>query len=605
LITCYFNNNTGCFHFKCDKDQHYFDYINSLLKENYCEFDFRLKERYTLDPFKVKYLLSELKAIDKVFISEEDSNLLEDLLYPKDESFKKMKYFENKEWLSTHKNIIGKKPFENFQLDTIKFSSSRNRFILNLHPGSGKTYCISGTLANYFFNKRIKKILYFCKPEGKESTYIKLLTFLKEYITENDIVTIDNDNRNIEDFFDKKIIIVTYNTFRLIGNYYQKLKTKRESRKPTKKTIDFSKWGKPDELLMLLDEGQAINNYDSLQSHFIHLYKDDFSYRGILSGSLHYKFLFNYSLTKFLVPNTMDTTFSIWKNYMVKERKSYKVELIPERVKEFKEKVLNNLQISFGKEALDTPLSYDKLVYIKMPLYMRELYQTFINKKLEEYRVENHNQELTERNLFNKFPYLIQFTSDPTLVKDEFNFTWDIKDSPKIEIVESLLEKYIEEEHRKIIIWSVHPKIINMLKVLFSKYKPYVIHGDKKTSVKKEDRFPTVQEFRNSKDRNLLLCSYVLQSSIDIFEATRQIYWDLPLDNDVLTQSKHRIDRIGQKEEVENIYLLYNDSIDIYTWFNILVPKEKVKKLLSSNEEMTLDVYKNIFNAKAQSYLTK
>ena len=164
------------------------------------------------------------------------------------------------------------------------------------------------------------------------------------------------------------------------------------------------------------------------------------------------------------------------------------------------------------------------------------------------------------------------------------------------------MNKWIDDENRKVIIWCQHPRVINELKKIFKKYNPFVVHGDEKTSIRKKERDNLIQDFRTSKDRNLLICSYVLNSSIDLYEATRVIYFDNITDNDQRNQSKKRPWRIGQKESVEAYYLLFDDSIDIYIYYEILQRKDKIRNLMINKKELTLEDYKKVFKAKVTNY---
>jgi SNF2 family DNA or RNA helicase len=414
----------------------------------------------------------------------------------------------------------------------------------------------------------------------------------------------------MENYFDKKVIVTNYTTFRLSNEYYhiikQKIKKKKKdgTKLPKVKAggayIDFSKWGKPEELFIILDEGQSIKNYDSQQSQSLHYHKKYFDYRGVLSGSLGYKVLDYYSICKFLIPETIPYSYSEFRDYLT-VRDSYGKTVKPVKVKEFKEKVLNELQISFNKDVLDLPPFIEEEIYIKMNDKMRNLYKSFIDQSVIDL-VKKKEQELSGHQLENAFMYLSMFTSDPLLVKDKFNFSWEITDNPKTEIVDSMLDQMINNENKKTIIWCNYPRVINELKLVYKKYDPIVIHGDEKTSVKRLERDKTIQEFRTNNNKHLMICSYVLNSSIDLYEATRQIYWDNITDNDKRDQSKLREWRLGQKEAVKSYYLLFDNSIDIYIYNEILLKKGNVRNLMINKKELTLEDYKAVFNAKAQSY---
>lgn len=609
MIQIKYNDTTAFFeiYFK-DLPTSTFNYVLETVRRFNCMYSAQGKTSfwYTIDPFIILALYDELKGLHDISFSNEDKALAEDLIFAIDPSYKKVKMPFNKEFFSKHPPKLGKEPFTNYQEETIRFLTLRNRGLASIVMGGGKTYIMCGVIANLLFNNKIDRIMWVCRPEGITETKLKILFFLQDYFTEDDIGVITINNREIEDYFDKKILLISYNTFRYTSKYYQNLRatgTGKSTKQPRKKYIDFTKWGNPERIVQILDEGQAIKN-DSIQTHFFMQYKDNYAYRYILSGTIGFKITDYFFPIKYLIPETFPS-FSAWRDYMmVKEPFGYRYLPKPEKVKLFKSKILQELQIVYGENCLDIPEFQEKEVYISMSPNMKKLYQSFIKNEITVMKQDNEGRELTGQHIKQKFPYLSLFTSDPSLIKDTFNISWDFKDNPKLEITDSLLEQYIKEEERKVIIWSGHPKVINELQKYYKKYSPIIIHGDEKTSMKKDERYDEVQTFRTSKDKNLLICSYVLNSSIDIPEATRTIYWDLIPDNDKFNQSKKRHHRIGQKENTLTHYLMFDESIDIYIWNEILQVKEETRKLLTSTKELTLDDYKYIFNRKAKFRVT-
>jgi hypothetical protein len=610
LITCFFNYDTGCFHYKLDRDCEYFDDIISLLKDTYHFFYHdKSKTWANKNVILVRNSLSDLKDYGKIKIEEDDKNLLEDLLYPEDSTYKQFKRNINKNWIDKHPPIIGKSPYENYQLDTIKFMLSRNRSIESLSPGTGKSYIAEGFLSSLKELVQNKKILWVCRLEGQYVTYLKILSFLSEFYNENDIAIVSTENREIQDYFNKKVIVTNYTSMRLSNEYYHQLKRKSaKGHKPSKCYIDFSKWGKPEDLVLILDEGQAIKNFkgtgqkstSTLQSETFFFMKDYFDHRHVLSGSLGYNILDYYSICKILIPESIPYSYSEFRDYLT-VKGTYGKRIIPHRVKEFKEKVIDKIQISYDENVLDLPPFEEKEIFIPMTKKMKEMYQSFIGLQINKLR-DKKEKELSGKQLETSFMTLSQFTSDPLLIKDQLKDSWSIEENPKIEILKSMLNQFIDEEKRKVVLWSNHPKVINELAKLLKKYKPIVIHGDEKTSVERGKRDSFITEFRTKEENRLLICSYVLNSSIDLYEATREIYFDNILNNDARNQSKKRIWRLGQKEKVESYYLLFDKSIDIYIYYEILQRKDRIRNLLLQKDELSIEDYRAIFEAKVEYY---
>lgn len=603
-VTCFFNFDDGQFHFKISKDNLYFSSLVSLLKgKYYCDYSSSTYTWSTKSSLNAQAIIQDISAYDNVEISQDDKFLLEDFTYPEDDNFKRVKISPDKDLITMFPPLLGKEPNVHFQLEAIKAGLIQNRIIYDIDMGHGKSYIFSMVLGTLLKKGFVDKCLIVCRLEGMENLRLELLRFLGSIITSDDIGMCYTNNREIEDLFDKKIIITNYITFRLTGSYYSKKVFKSTAKKPEKKAIKFSAWG--EHRMLLLDESQEINNFSSIQSHFVHTYGEDFERIISMSGSLGYKFVHYFSHCKLLLPQSLKYSFTEWTNYVAIKGNYYSDTAITDfkedKVKEFKEKIIDKLQVTY-RDCLELPeLIVDK-IYIKMTPKLKDIYQKFVDREINE-RKKAKGEKITGKVLKNFFPHLALVVSDPILLNTDDIKNWSIKDSPKLQVLESLIEKYIEEK-RKIVVWSNHPKILNTLAEYFSKYKPYVIHGDIKASIKKQDRHSEVEDFKKSKTRNILFASYVLSTSMNITQATRQIYWDLPLDSDDFVQSPKRLHRQGQTESVISHYLLYNNSLDIYIWEEILEPKSNVKESLSSKENLTLEDYRDVLNRSKESYLT-
>ncbi len=603
MIHCYFSFDDGHFHFKLN-DTFYFTQVVELLKKKYhLEYNSLHKTWMSKNAILAQAIYLDLQDYDEVTISEDDRQLIEDMIYPEDDTLKKIKLQPDKELLALHPPLIGKAPFENFQLDAIKKTLSQNRRILDIEMRHGKTFIMCMVLGTLYKLKKIDRIFIIARPEGVENFRLEVLRFLGTLFTEDDIGIVTTKNRKIDDYFDKKIIITNYTTFRLSGDYYNK-QSKSTARKPTKKTIDFSKWSTGDKFL-LLDETQSINSYDSLQSHFIHLYKDDFFYRVGMSGSLGYNYLAYYSQCKFLVPKMIPYCFSEWTSYIADKGTKFSPSAIkefrPAKLKEFKEQVIDKLQITY-KGCIQETENIETITYVRMNDKMKEVYRLFVEKEINNITIRKE-MDITGAKLENMFMYLGLVTSDISLLDEKYSKGWKFEDNPKVEITKSLLEKYIDEEGKKVVIWGSHPKVLNQLAEVLKKYNPIVIHGSE-GSVKKEERDTYVKKFKTDKKCKVLLASYVLSTSITLTEASRQIYFDVSLNSDNHHQSKKRIHGPTQKELIITNHLLFNNSIDIYIYFEILQDRLRKKTVIGSKEKLSHEDYRKVFNAKAESYLS-
>lgn len=615
MIRIYFSFDTGLFHLSFPKSHIYFDDLVAFCKAQHLRYFPVYKEWGEEKAIRVMRYLDELKAYGEIQISEEDQYLISDSIYPAPKNLIRTKFPLDQEFLKKFSPIVGKPGFEDFQLQCIRHGLSQNHAIFDVGVGHGKTYIQTSILHHLLWKNKADKFLWVCKFEGLLNTKLEILRFLGEHFSEDDIAIVTTENRCIEDFFDKKVIIISYNTFRLASMYYYSEAHKpKRAKKPKSKVlpkkkavpkrprqgyINFSSWG--EKRVLIMDEGQSLKHHETQINHHIKLYSDQFWYQYVLSGTLGYSLGDYFSICKIFCDDLIPFTPSDWKDYVYGKDRRQVTTPIPERAKEFKERVIDRYQISFH-DAINVPDMIEKEIYLEMTSEMKSLYRKFVEKALERTRGD---EEVEGMQLANVFPYLLQFTSDPSLVASEFGSSWDFRDSPKIEAVLSLLETWIEEQDKKVIIWTGYPRIANALGVLLKKHKPLIIHGDEKTSVRREDRSALVEAWRRDPESKLAIFTYVVSTSINIPEVNRQIYFDNITDADPRDQSKGRTRRATSTEPTISVYLLYNQSLDIYVYYEILKKKSSVKKVLNSRGELSLEDYKKVFNAKAERYTNK
>lgn len=593
MINFQFNFDLGRFTIKITKDSNAssFTEIVSWLKQHYTKYDSKSHSWICDNEMTAKFYLEELKSFSDIYISDDDKYLLDNLIYPKDNNLHKYKVKLEKDYFKKFPILKGKEGFENYQEDTIKFLLSQNKGIVDLGVGHGKTYIIASVLYHLLVQGKIDKILFVCRPEGVLNMKLELLVFLQDIITEQDIAIVTTANREIENYFDKKIIITNYTTFRLSTQYYHAQKTKRKGvKRPEKKVIDFNKFSS--NLPIILDEVQTVKNDKSQVSNAIAIHAEDFKYIYGLSGSLGYKIEDYYGVLRIMANESIPYSPSIWRNYMMDALGKYR----PERVLEFKEKLLSRYLISYPDAIKVAPIHHKNII-LEMGDKMRRLYMDFVEKFILQARDVNGGEEITSKKIETSFFFLMQFTSTPELLKEKFNLSWSIKNDPKLEALKSIIDMEVDSDNRKMIIWVTYPKTGELLKEILASYDPLLITGDTKKTVEREDRFDAVQVWRKDPNKKIAIFSYVLKTSLNIPEATRVVYWDVNPDNDNLVQSGGRTRRANSTEQTIAYHLMYDGSVDIYVMFNILLKKGNMKRALTDSE-LTLSDMKKIFNAK-------
>jgi SNF2 family DNA or RNA helicase len=224
------------------------------------------------------------------------------------------------------------------------------------------------------------------------------------------------------------------------------------------------------------------------------------------------------------------------------------------------------------------PIIYEP-IRVQMSPKQEQLYRAIVDLTITTIKKEE-NGRVTLRKLQNKFPYLSLALHDPCIMQEgkiEESRTspsimsilreWDITKNGKYEIARSLIEKYAEGG-RKIILWSGHPKIIDILTGKFKDFNPYKLHGgviiNKGESVP-ERNAAVCSAFLSDKKSNLLIANYdCLSSAVNLVEVTRMIFWDRSWDFSTYAQALKRANRIGSTEPlIVNNLILYS-SIEEY-----------------------------------------
>ena len=120
--------------------------------------------------------------------------------------------------------IEGKHPYENFQKQGISRGINSSRFYYAWDCGSGKSYVASALIAHRLLKyKDCSKVVLVTSSIGVRNLYHELFKFIKD-LDESKVEIADKNNRDPFDHKDKDIIITSYNSWRLICDFYKKKK---------------------------------------------------------------------------------------------------------------------------------------------------------------------------------------------------------------------------------------------------------------------------------------------------------------------------------------------------------------------------------------------
>jgi hypothetical protein len=318
----------------------------------------------------------------------------------------------------------------------------------------------------------------------------------------------------------------------------------------------------------------------------------------VMSGSIGYDYEKTFNLTKLLLPQRMSSmSKSEWWKYMTEETYSkYKRNIIPSKLKEYEENILDKVMVSYGENCLKVADNYIHDIYVPMSKKIREIYQITTNEFMLDV-MRQGNGKITFANFKKEFPTLRQITDDPSLIDAE---GWNMeKDSPKVEVLKSILEDRIEDKGKNVILWCNSPRTMQKLGDIFKKYNPIVVSGNEQLcGIKRKDRADIIERIKTDESCRLLIANQVLSTSISFWRFAINIYWSVPIDTDYYNQSIRRINGSGQKENIETIHLLYDRSIDNYLMESLL-NKSKIKKYFDNyadSDEVPMKILKEILN---------
>lgn len=470
-----------------------------------------------------------------------------------------------------------------YQKNGVLKGLSQNRLALYWEMGLGKSFTIQTILNHLIKWGRIKKYIILSPPEGVINIALECIRFSSFDLTWNDIYIVDTSHRNPFDIPEKKVIIMTYrNLIMLHDDFYKEKKGKRSSTVIKKNYIPWEKLG--DNLCLIADEAHNIKNAKSKTWRILDKSKSFFEYRYIMTGTPAPKYAADlWTQMRFLHEKSVASDYYSFLRSIANlgnRFSEYSINFYYEdKVKEF----LNSVQYLISREKTEGNLQLPPIIYepirIQMPPKQEKLYRAIVDFTITTIKQEEGGR-VTLRKLQNKFPYLSLALHDPCIMQEghieetktspqiiSMLKSWDITENGKYEITKSLIEKYAGED-RKIILWSGHPKIIDILSEKFKEFYPYTLHGgvivNKGESVS-ERNAAVCNAFIKDKKSHLLIANYdCLSSAVNLVEATRMIFWDRSWEADVFNQALKRSNRIGSTEPLVVNLLIFFNSIEEY-----------------------------------------
>jgi len=495
---------------------------------------------------------------------------------------------------------------------------SQNRLAIYWEMGLGKTFVMQTILNHLVYRGDVEKCVVVCPPEGILNFRDEILRFNSFNLKEDEIYVCSVYNRKPFDNPKYKIIMITYQGLIMLHNDYYKKKTGSRAigKRIMKNYIPFDVLG--NNLAIICDESAEFKNPKSRTWKVINKIKDFFFFRYIMTGTPAPNFSADlWTQMRFLHSESVPTEFETFIQRIADTGSQYSKYTVnsykDDKVKEF----LDSTAYLVSKEVMEGNIDLPELlldpILCQLPPKQEELYRLVVEHEL--YTLKNLDGMILPSKLKNKFMLLCTALHDPKLLSmgslakvPELNdsvikraLKWEIEDNGKWDVTVSLLHKYIVEQRKKVILWSAHPYILDILYEKLKKYKPMKIHGQiemlKGESVAARNA-RICDEFLSSGCPLLLSNHSVLKTSVNLTAVTRNIYWDFPMEQDVFFQTIKRSHRIGTTETVIVNPLMFPSTLEENLYYGILDKNEFNQQAWAKNQPMTVVELKRLFNGR-------
>jgi len=497
--------------------------------------------------------------------------------------------------------LIGKPPYENFQKIDILRALNQNRFGFFWDMGTGKSYATSSLIAHYYGDwKKVKRILLITTNIGTKNLRGELLKFLKIPHIDTQIKVITSKEKECFHKDAPDILIMSYDTFRTIANFYKK-KLNIKADMPKKPFIPIDAWLQGQDAMLLLDESHNIGNPQSLQSKYITLHAPYFAYRYIFSGTPADKPEKLYNQFKLLDSALVHhLPYSQWLSVYADIGNRFSAYAINGWHYEKLERLNKKFNESYGmyrasKDVIELPPNYVKKLYIDMHPHHRSIYEGIVENKLKKLQEEHKTQT---RDIINTFPYVSLSLDNPLLLEkhipqfpedlQERILTFNIQNLEKYSVLQDILDEHPNE---KGILWVVHPLTAHTLAQQFRDYNPIVITGQ----TPEGERAQLLEQFEKGNHQILIANIKVLNTSVTLTFASWQCYVERLYQYTAYEQSTRRIHRFGQTKPIITYILIYRKSLDMFMDKNLDTKGVLVQSLVS-REFLTQEEWAQLFN---------
>ena len=505
--------------------------------------------------------------------------------------------------LMNYPPMLGKHPNEDFQKDGIRRGINLSRFLFAWQQGTGKSYVESSLIAHRLYKYHdADKVLFVTSSIGVRNLKHEIIKFIKN-LDENKILIGNKDCRNVfdDEFKDKDIIICSYNSFRLICDYYKK-QFKVKSQKPRKPFLPLEHWLNGQEGMLILDESHEVSIVSSQKTFLMMLHAPLFKYRYLFTGTFASSPEKEFSQLNILDPWLVyNLTYTQWleKHAILGNRFSRAAinSWRKDELEKTNKRLLKTYESQYDAEdVINLPDFYEIPIYIEMSPYHRNIYERITVEDLQN-NIKNGKGNV--RQFVNRFPYLMLSIDNPYLLEnhkeklsDDLNIILDHFRTDYMEKLHALDDIIETHKGEQILVWAIHPKTIEIIVERYKNLNPICITGQ----TPEQERNNLIEEFKTNNSHKILCANITtISTSVTLTEIKTQIYYELTFNYTEFAQSERRCYRIGQTQPVTTYILLYDRSVNVLQWKN-LQDKGTLTKGLVSKDFLSQDQWQQIYN---------
>ncbi len=431
-----------------------------------------------------------------------------------------------------------------YQLDGIAFAAGAGRAVLADDMGLGKTIQGIGVAEFLARHASLSKVLIICPASLKSQWRIEINRFCKR------------TSRLVLGTAEERAEQYAGDTFFTICNYEQVLRDIL--------SIEKASWD-----LIILDEGQRIKNWEAKTSRIIKGLKSPFAL--VLSGTpLENRLDELFSVVEFIDDRRLGPAFRFFNRHRVVDEKGkvlgYKnLDLLREALKPV---LLRRTREGVVQELPPRTTEVIRIAPTEEQLTIdegnRRIIRTILNKKY-----------LTEMDLLRlqKALLLCRMAADSTFLVDKQAPGY----SSKLEELGVLLDQFMGEKGRKIVLFSEWTTMLDLIEPLLKERKMGYVRLD--GSVPQKKRQELIHRFQKDPACMLFITTNAGATGLNLQAANTVINVDLPWNPAVLEQRIARAHRMGQKQPVQVFLLVTTNTLE-----------ENILATLSAKHQLSLAV---------------